>query len=61
MVICQTGQLEGKDENKGNKKKGNVQRGDVKQPKSLCLAKFLFWSYCPKCSWPIILPGLCKV
>ena len=19
------------------------------------LAKFLFWSYCPKCSWPIIL------
>ena len=50
MVICQTGQLEGKDENKGNKKKGNVQRGDVKQPKSLCLAKFLFWSYCPKCS-----------
>ena len=18
-----------------------------------CLAKFLFWSYCPNCSWPI--------
>ena len=25
-----------------------------------CMAKFLFWIYCPKCSWPVRLQGSLK-